>query len=64
MTNQNPEQIARDHIDKLLISYDKLNTNGGIEEPISQNLLQSESLKQSILKKAFEGRLLTTIVEH
>jgi type I restriction enzyme S subunit len=31
-----------------------------IEETIKQTLLKSESLRQSILKKAFEGNLLTT----
>jgi len=29
-----------------------------IEETISQSLQQAETLKQSILKKAFEGRLV------
>jgi type I restriction enzyme S subunit len=29
-----------------------------IEETIGQNLQQAETLKQSILKKAFEGRLV------
>jgi len=29
-----------------------------IEETISQSLLQAETLRQSILKKAFEGKLI------
>lgn len=29
-----------------------------IEETISQSLLQAESLRQSILKQAFEGKLV------
>ncbi len=35
----------------------KLTVCDKIEETISQSLLQAETLKQSILKKAFEGRL-------
>ncbi|HZK67959.1 MAG TPA: restriction endonuclease subunit S [Paludibacter sp.] len=35
----------------------KLTVCDKIEETISQSLLQAESLKQSILKKAFEGKL-------
>ena len=30
-----------------------------IEETITNSLLQAESLRQSILKRAFEGKLLT-----
>lgn len=36
----------------------KLTVCDKIEETISQSLLQAEALKQSILKKAFEGRLV------
>lgn len=36
----------------------KLTVCDKIEEAISQSLLQSESLRQSILKKAFEGKLV------
>jgi len=36
----------------------KLTVCDKIEETISQSLLQAETLKQSILKKAFEGRLV------
>jgi type I restriction enzyme S subunit len=36
----------------------KLTVCDKIEETISQNLQQAETLKQSILKKAFEGRLV------
>lgn len=36
----------------------KLTVCDKIEETISQSLLQAEALKQSILKKAFEGKLL------
>ena len=36
----------------------KLTVCDKIEETISQSLLQAESLKQSILKKAFEGKLV------
>jgi len=34
-----------------------------IEETISQSLQQAETLKQSILKKAFEGKLVTAVAE-
>jgi len=33
-----------------------------MEETISTNLRQAEALRQSILKKAFEGRLLKKII--
>ena len=36
----------------------KLTVCDKIEETISQSLQQAESLKQSILKKAFEGKLV------
>ncbi|MCB0604817.1 MAG: restriction endonuclease subunit S [Ignavibacteriae bacterium] len=38
----------------------KLTVCDKIEETISQSLQQAETLKQSILKKAFEGKLVTT----
>lgn len=38
----------------------KLTVCDKIEETISQSLQQAETLRQSILKKAFEGRLITT----
>ncbi|NJK97616.1 MAG: restriction endonuclease subunit S, partial [Bacteroidales bacterium] len=37
----------------------KLTVCDKIEETITQSLQQAESLRQSILKKAFEGRLVT-----
>jgi len=95
MPNQNPEQIARDSIDKQLSAcgwiiqdVKKINLHAGIgvavreyhtdvgpadyvlfvegklsfcdkiDETISQSLQQAETLKQSILKKAFEGKLV------
>ena len=36
----------------------KLTVCDKIEETVSQSLLQAETLKQSILKKAFEGKLI------
>jgi type I restriction enzyme S subunit len=36
----------------------KLSVCNKIEETISQSLLQAETLRQSILKKAFEGKLI------
>lgn len=41
----------------------KLTVCDKIEETISQSLQQAETLKQSILKKAFEGRLVTTTLK-
>ena len=41
----------------------KLTVCDKIEETISQSLQQAETLKQSILKKAFEGKLVTAIAE-
>jgi type I restriction enzyme S subunit len=38
----------------------KLTVCDKIEETISQSLLQAETLRQSILKKAFEGKLVTS----
>jgi type I restriction enzyme, S subunit len=40
----------------------KLTVCDKIEETISQSLQQTETLRQSILKKAFEGNLVTTVV--
>lgn len=39
----------------------KLTVCDKIEETISQSLQQAETLRQSILKKAFEGRLITNL---
>jgi type I restriction enzyme, S subunit len=46
------QQLIVDEIESKLTVCDK------IEETISQSLLQAESLRQSILKKAFEGKLV------
>jgi len=46
------QQQIVDELESKLTVCDK------IEETISQSLLQAESLKQSILKKAFEGKLV------
>ena len=46
------QQLIVDEIESKLTVCDK------IEETISQSLLQAESLRQSILKKAFEGSLV------
>jgi type I restriction enzyme S subunit len=46
------QQLIVDELESKLTVCDK------IEETISQSLLQAESLKQSILKKAFEGKLI------
>ena len=45
------QQLIVDELESKLTVCDK------IEETISQSLLQAESLRQSILKKAFEGKL-------
>jgi type I restriction enzyme S subunit len=47
---------------QLIISEleSKLTVCDKIEETISQSLQQAETLRQSILKKAFEGKLITT----
>lgn len=52
-----PSTISDQHliVDEL---ESKLTVCDKIEETISRSLLQAESLKQSILKKAFEGRLV------
>jgi len=46
------QQLIVDELESKLTVCDK------IEETISQSLLQAESLRQSILKKAFEGKLI------
>ncbi len=46
------QQLVVDELESKLTVCDK------IEEIISQSLLQAESLKQSILKKAFKGKLV------
>lgn len=46
------QQLIVDELESKLTVCDK------IEETISQSLQQAETLKQSILKKAFEGRLI------
>ncbi len=46
------QQLIVDELESKLTFCDK------IEETISQSLLQAESLRQSILKKAFEGKLV------
>jgi len=51
-----PTILEQQHIVDELES--KLTVCDKIEETISQSLLQAESLKQSILKMAFEGRLV------
>jgi type I restriction enzyme, S subunit len=46
------QQLIVDELESKLTVCDK------IEDTISQSLLQAESLRQSILKKAFEGKLV------
>ena len=48
----NEQQLVIDELESRLTVCDK------IEETISQSLQQAESLRQSILKKAFEGKLV------
>jgi len=52
-------------IQHLIVSEleSKLTVCDKIEETISQSLLQAETLRQSILKKAFEGKLITKMHE-
>lgn len=52
MTSLEEQQLIVDELESKLTVCDK------IEETISQSLLQAESLRQSILKKAFEGKLV------
>ena len=47
------QQLVVDELESKLTVCDK------IEEAISQSLLQAETLRQSILKKAFEGKLVS-----
>jgi type I restriction enzyme S subunit len=44
------------HIDQAIDS--RLSVAGKMEESITQSLQQAEALRQSILKKAFEGKLI------
>ena len=46
------QQLIVDELESKLTVCDK------IEETISQSLQQAETLRQSILKKAFEGKLV------
>ena len=46
------QQLIVDELESKLTVCDK------VEETINQSLLQTESLRQSILKKAFEGKLV------
>jgi type I restriction enzyme S subunit len=52
-----PIEDQKEIIDEL---ESKLTVCDKIEETINQSLLQAETLRQSILKKAFEGKLITT----
>ena len=52
LTTLEEQQKVVDELESKLTVCDK------IEETISQSLLQAEALKQSILKKAFEEKLL------
>jgi type I restriction enzyme S subunit len=52
--NLKQQQLIVDDLESKFTVCDK------IEETISQSLLQAETLRQSILKKAFEGKLITT----
>ena len=52
LPNPEEQQLIVEELESKLIVCDK------IEETITQSLLQAESLKQSILKKAFEGKLV------
>lgn len=51
------QQLIVSELESKLTICDK------IEEIISQSLQQAETLKQSILKKAFDGKLVVTVVE-
>jgi len=52
LPNKEEQQLIVDELESKLTVCDK------IEETISQSLLQAESLRQSILKKAFSGELV------
>ncbi len=68
--NQNPEQIAnlkkievpnfviKEQILIVQAIESRLSVADKMEESITQSLQQAEALKQSILKKAFEGKLI------
>jgi type I restriction enzyme S subunit len=51
------QQFIVDELESKLTVCDK------IEETISQSLQQAETLRQSILKKAFEGKLVDNVIE-
>jgi len=51
------QQLIVDELESKLTVCDK------IEETIIQSLQQAETLKQSILKKAFEGKLVNNLIE-
>ncbi len=53
LPNKEEQQQIVDELESKLTVCDK------IEETISQSLLQAETLRQSILKKAFEGKLVS-----
>lgn len=53
LPSANEQQLIVDELESKLTVCDK------IEETISQSLLQAETLRQSILKKAFEGKLVS-----
>ncbi len=46
------------HHNKVPEIESRLNVAGKMEESITQSLQQAEALRQSILKKAFEGKLI------
>ena len=52
LCSNNEQQLIVDELESKLTVCDK------IEETISQSLQQAETLRQSILKKAFEGKLV------
>lgn len=52
LPDENEQQLIVSELESKLTVCDK------IEETISQSLLQAETLRQSILKKAFEGKLV------
>jgi len=53
LPNEKEQQLIVEELESKLTVCDK------IEETINQSLLQAETLRQSILKKAFEGKLIT-----
>jgi type I restriction enzyme, S subunit len=54
LPNEDEQNLIVSELESKLTVCDK------IEETISQSLQQAETLKQSILKKAFEGKLVNT----